>query len=241
MKVTTVARTFVVGIPASLEGENLFTRDGNWLDDESFSDIDFLTEMAGRGCYKSWHLPNPATADNEGYIDNIQKQKHYSVMEHGTVTFYVEDVSRALLLELERHRHVSFSVESQRFVDTRKNHPHPVIPPLYSDKRLSHIEQRLYEHYERALDLYDDAYHAARDLDIPVKKAREAARAFLLESTPVDFFVSGNIRAWRDVMGKRWSTHADEEIRLFAGKVLDELREVAPNSMRDISELPYED
>ena len=75
---------------------------------------DLLAEFAGRACYKAWDRKNPATATTEGYLKNILKQGHFSVLEHSSVTFYVEGASRSLLTELTRHRFLSLSVESQR-------------------------------------------------------------------------------------------------------------------------------
>lgn len=235
MKTTVVAQTHITAIPDSLKGGDFFNRE-DWSND-STTDIDLLAELTGRGCYKSWKMPNPATATNEGYLGNILDQGHYSVLEHGQITFYVEDVSRALLLELERHRHVSFSVESQRFVNTRIHHPHPVTPPAFHDSDVD-LGEALDQHYQASLELYDFAYQTLRDEDKTVKEAREAARAFLLESTPVDFFFTGNVRALRDVLAKRWSTHADAEIREFAGRILWHLTEVAPSSVQDLSQEP---
>src|SRR5699024_12876333 len=44
-----------------------------------------------------------------------------------SATFYLTGVSRALLAEITRHRHLSFSVMSQRFVD--ESDANIVIPP----------------------------------------------------------------------------------------------------------------
>lgn len=66
---------------------------------------DTLGEMAGRLCYESWDRPNPATATNAGYLANIIKQQHFSVLEHASATIYLEGVSRTLTHELIRHRH----------------------------------------------------------------------------------------------------------------------------------------
>ena len=55
-----------------------------------------LAEFAGRACYQSWKKPNPATATNAGYLQHILEVGHYSVLEHGSVTFYVTGASRSL-------------------------------------------------------------------------------------------------------------------------------------------------
>jgi thymidylate synthase (FAD) len=75
-----------------------------------------LAEFAGRACYQSWSKPNPATATNAGYLKHILEVGHLSVLEHGTVTFYMTGVSRSFTHELIRHRHFSYSQLSQRYV-----------------------------------------------------------------------------------------------------------------------------
>lgn len=80
-------------------------------------DADDLAEQAGRLCYLSWNRPNPATATNKGYLANIIAQGHFSVLEHASATFYIDGVTRNFTHELIRHRHLSFSEVSQRYVD----------------------------------------------------------------------------------------------------------------------------
>src|SRR5919198_4004516 len=75
-----------------------------------------LAEFAGRACYQSWTKPNPATATNAGYLRHILEVGHLSVLEHGTVSFYITGISRSLTHELIRHRHFSYSQLSQRYV-----------------------------------------------------------------------------------------------------------------------------
>lgn len=208
--------------PYSVEGQRLST------------DADTLGEAAGRLCYKSFNRPNPATANNAGYMANIIAQGHESVMEHASVTFLVRGVSRSLLTELTRHRHLSFSVVSQRYVDYAGTHP--VIPPAI---RGTEAETLVCERYEDAVRAYTDLVKRLEKVGLKRKAAREAARSVLLNAAPVDMIVTGNLRAWRDVLRKRWHVAADAEIREFAGKVLYRLRSVAPNSFQDIPDEPY--
>src|SRR2546423_3189437 len=85
-----------------------------------------LAEFAGRACYQSWRKPNPATVTNAGYLKHILEVGHLSVLEHGTVTFYLSGVSRSFTHELIRHRHFSYSQLSQPYPPGR--HPAPVEP-----------------------------------------------------------------------------------------------------------------
>ncbi|MFJ8955602.1 FAD-dependent thymidylate synthase [Streptomyces sp. NPDC102381] len=198
-------------------------------------DADALGEAAGRICYKSFSRPNPDTAPNAAYLGNILTQGHYSVLEHAHVSFLVRHVSRSLLTELSRHRHLSFSVVSQRYVDYSKSEP--VVPPAM---RGTELEEPFRVDYAEALEAYEAGVKLLRARGHGRKQAREAARALLPNAAPVDMVVSGNLRAWRDVLGKRWHVAADTEIREFAGHVLRHLRDVAPNSVQDVPESPYE-
>jgi thymidylate synthase (FAD) len=211
--------------------------DATGYDSDALSDADALAEFAGRACYKSWSKPNPATAANSDYLAHIIRQGHFSVLEHASVSFYIEGVSRALLLELERHRFLSFSVESQRYVDTEKSHPQPVIPPALAD--FPELVEDLHNEYAKSLYRYRRFVDALTSKGLKRKEAREAARAVLPNATPVDFLVTGNLRAWRDVLGKRWHVAADAEIRELAGLILDRLRQIAPHSVQDVPEHPY--
>jgi thymidylate synthase (FAD) len=198
------------------------------------ANADALGEAAGRLCYKSFARPNPATAENAGYMANILAQGHYSVLEHASVSFLVRGVSRALLAELSRHRHLSFSVVSQRYVSYADTEP--VIPPAAEG---TPAETAIVNAYADALHRYAWLVEDLTARGLKRKQAREAARAVLPNAAPVDMVVTGNLRAWRDVLGKRWHVAADAEIREYAGKTLECLRVIAPNSFQDVPTTPY--
>lgn len=198
----------------------------------NLSEADVLAECAGRLCYLSWDRPNPATASNEGYLANIGRQQHFSVLEHANFTFAVKGVSRSMLMELERHRHLSFSVVSQRYVDHGEGSDfRPVEPSLFDGE----LRELLSEHGEASKQGYEMAVALLLLRGYSRKEARGAARAFLPEATETRFIVTGNVRTWREIIQKRYSSAADAEIRLFAGWVLTYLREYAPNSVQDLS------
>jgi thymidylate synthase (FAD) len=204
----------------------------NGDDDVRYGDA--LGEAAGRLCYKSFRRPNPATASNDGYMLNILRQGHYSVLEHSSASFLVRGVSRALLAELSRHRHLSFSVVSQRYVSYSDTEP--VIPPAAEG---TPAETAIANAYADALKRYEWLVEDLTARGLKRKQAREAARSVLPNAAPVDMVVTGNLRAWRDVLGKRWHEAADAEIKEFAGLVLGHLRSIAPNSFQDVPETPY--
>ncbi len=198
---------------------------------------DTLAEFAGRSCYQSWS--NPSGRDNAEYLGNILSQGHYSVLEHASATFYVEGVSRSLTHELVRHRHLSYSQLSQRFVDESSRAPY-VIPPAFAGSSSEGRLEALAAYVDHiATDAYKEAAHILEREGKTRKQAREAARAFLPNMTETKIVVSGNHRAWRDFLGKRHSEHADAEIKEFARLVLRDLRSLAPASYQDIPDEPF--
>lgn len=190
-----------------------------------------VLEFAGRSCYHSFHRPNRATATNWGYLRNILRQKHGSVLEHGKVVLYVTGVSRSLTHELIRHRHLSYSELSQRFVDVES--ANMVMPPALDQAYLDNADYlaeglwTLKKAYRHIVD-HLTAKGANR------KQAREAARAVMPNMTETKIVVSGNFRAWRDVLEVRGTVHADREIRALAVQVAGLLKKKFPNIFQDM-------
>lgn len=199
-------------------------------------DADELAEQAGRLCYLSWERPNPKTATNEGYLANILLQGHFSVLEHASATFYIDGVSRSFLTELERHRHFSYSVVSQRYVDHgAKSDFKPVRPPKFSDEQWKTLQ----EHFKQSQMLYDEAVAANLASGMKIKDARGAARALLPESTETRLLLTGNMRCFREFLGKRLSPTAEPEIREVSKEILNWLKNLAPSTFQDM-EIPSE-
>lgn len=53
--------------------------------------------------------------DHIAFIKRLIDKGHTSVLEHIVYTFHITGITRGLLLELERHRNISMSVESTRW------------------------------------------------------------------------------------------------------------------------------
>lgn len=195
--------------------------------DEFISDGDVLGEFAGRNCYLSHHKPNPATAENAAYLKNILEIEHESILEHSSVSFYVSGVSRNVLLELERHRHLSFSVVSTRYVAPNKMGVvlHPNTPEDLREDILAHDQKGRW--------LAERVYLRSKVQGYEVKESREIARQVLGGNTETKMVVTGNLRAWRYVVNLRWHPKADKEIQLLAEEILKGLKKVAPNSVQD--------
>lgn len=230
MKVTLIAHTTLSAhYPSGIE-----TNVNEWMAfSEPVSYGDFVAEFAGRACYQSFDRPNPKTAANADYLANILRQQHFSVLEHASATFYIEEVSRSLTHELVRHRHLSFSQLSQRYVD--EGEADVVVPPLLLSnqeirKSVRHIVEDI---HDRTTDAYQAIQQVLDDNGITGKKAKEAARAFLTNMTETKIVVTGNHRAWREFLTKRLSVAADAEIQGLAIEILRKLYEIAPNTYQD--------
>lgn len=198
-----------------------------WMETRpEYTAAEMLTEFAGRSCYQSFHRPNPKTADTGDYLRRtLFEQAHWSIAEHASATFYITGVSRAFTHELCRHRHLSFSQLSQRFVDEKE--AAMVAPPALRDDPL--VVEALGDAFNEALWSYQELVQTLEHKGLPRKQAREAARAVLPNCTETRIVVTGNMRAWHEFLGKRLDPAADAEMIEVAGLIADELHEVAPN------------
>src|SRR5580698_5488373 len=190
-----------------------------------------LAEFAGRACYQSWSKPNASTATNAGYLRHILEVGHLSVLEHGSVTFYLTGVSRSLTHELIRHRHFSYSQLSQRYVPEKD--AAMVEPDVIADDPELHAlflqaTEAAVRSYTELLEGLEKRFADVEHATLRRKQARQAARAVLPNATETRIVVTGNYRAWRHFVAMRASEHADVEIRQLAISCLRQLVDVAP-------------
>lgn len=213
---------------------------GYTLPPDTCTDAEMVIEIAGRNCYQSWDRPNPATATNAGYMTNIIRQQHFSVMEHAQFVFAVRHVSRAFSHELVRHRHLQFSQVSQRYVDESDG---DFILPLEIARSATEKESAaMWTAHDESLRLYTSLVDTLVHAGVPRKRARQAARYVLPNGHATTLIVSGNIRAWREVIAKRLHCTetgepvADLEFFHFGQWILHLLHRAAPNTVTDLWE-----
>lgn len=176
---------------------------------DASTDAETLLTMAGRNCYRSFHRPNSKTYDDADYLRRtLGDQGHWSIAEHASATLYFTGVSRAFLAELTRHRHLSFSVESQRFINA--NDANIVLPPAVRELDKGDQDWFLF----LAEESIEDYKAIQADLDHHPKKQRnEAARALLPNAVETRMVVTGNLRAWNEVIQRRTQPDADAEMQ----------------------------
>ena len=200
------------------------------------TDAETLVTFAGRSCYESWHRPTEKTRKDADYIARtIFEQQHGSILEHATATLHITGMSRACLLELERHRLLSFSVRSQRFVD--ESGANIVLPPIYRNAQPEtalHRAAELLEGIAQDLDSHYEGLVAEAEIDGHKRKqAREAARSILPNMTETKVIVTANLRAWLEVIERRTAPDADAEIQEVMGMAREALRPLAPTIFKE--------
>lgn len=235
-RVTTLAATTM-----ATEDGSIFSpkKAEEWLElPDTVHYAEYLTEFAGRACYQSFDRPNPATNTTEKYLNRtLFEQKHWSIAEHASATFYIEGVSRAFTHELIRHRHLSYSQLSQRFVD--ETDAGMVLPPAVR-KSLETVALGTEDYQEASLPeafawwgeddvlRYEAVVEALEGEGLPRKQAREAARAVLPNMAETKIVVTGNLRAWHEFCERRTQPDADAEMQEVAGMIYDQLTALAP-------------
>lgn len=183
---------------------------------EDVSDGKAIALSAVRTCYSpnypssiipresSRYFNRQATDGEEGteadrLIRMIVKSKHVSTLEHTTYTFSVENVSRALLSQLTRHRHFSFSVQSQRYValssDSKSGGFNYIIPE--SIKKIKEAHSLFIKQMENIQNLYDEL----RRLKIP----SEDCRSILPNASSTNLVMTTNLRSLLEFYSKRKS------------------------------------
>ena len=204
-----------------------------------------VAEFAGRLCYLSFgpdagfeggHKLIPGRTTNREYLTNILRTRHGSVLEHAVWTFLFEGVSRALTHELVRHRHLSYSQLSQRYVD--ESEVAFVLPPeIPQDGPAFELFKascaRANEDYRKLLAMIEEQVKDEPSATLRRKRARQTARSLLPNAAETKIVVTGNARAWRHFIELRGSDGAEAEIRILAVKLLQLLKEEAPHLFGD--------
>ena len=203
------------------------------------TDIELLTEVYGRACYKSFGTElNPnltrVRGSNETYISNVIEKGDGSVLEHGVANFFFCDVSRVFTHELVRHRvGTAMSQESLRYVRLtdldwyapiciQENAAAMTIFEKTMDG-LSNLQKDLSELYE--LDTTNDFNFK--------KQITSAMRRIAPIGLATNIGWSCNMRTLRHVIEMRTAPGAEEEIRIVFSKVADIAIKRWPNLFAD--------
>jgi len=203
------------------------------------TDIELLTEVYGRACYKSFGTElNPnitrVRGSNESYISNILEKGDGSVLEHGVANFFFCDVSRVFTHELVRHRvGTAMSQESLRYVRlTDLNWYAPIC--IQENAAAMTIFEKTMEGLSNLQKDLSELYELDTTNDFNFKKqVTSAMRRIAPIGLATNIGWSCNMRTLRHVIEMRTDPGSEEEIRLVFSKVADIAIERWPNLFAD--------
>jgi thymidylate synthase (FAD) len=167
-----------------------------------------VIELGTRNCYKSESKMGDGT-DERLFTQVVKQNHHASVSEHGSITVRIT-TDRAMLAQITRHRHFSYSVESQRFCNYTKDkfgNEVQFIKPFDLT-----IGTAAYDAWNEACVQAEQYYFEM--LEYNVKP--ETARSVLPNCAKTEIVMTGNVRSWRHFFQLRSSDHAQKDVQHLA-------------------------
>lgn len=202
-----------------------------------------ICAFAAKGCYDSFGANGRSNEKNQLQIIEM---RHGSVLEHATATLFIEGISRALSLEMNRHRHFAISQRSTRYTEEddaaivldpfyaelwerRNNEPH-TMSPAERELIMGHVQaaELAIERYRTEVEMLEGLNPLGLGGTELRKWARGKARNILPHALETRVTYTGNLRAWRHFIEMRTERFAEAEIRRLAAAVADKLIEWAP-------------
>lgn len=198
-----------------------------------FDDRDVEGGVRSDGELRSYDDPNIVETKTKSFIEKQLSRGHYGPWEHPQITFSVEGVSRVTMAQITRHRHLTFDVQSQRYVDFSDKEA--IVPKGLRDPDHFARETGEVDMDENELEYWRNAYRQMTreqfryyndmvNAGIP----KEDARYILPVGTPVNMTFSGNARAMMHVLNLRQKANAQWEIRELSNGVAEMLEEWMP-------------
>ena len=166
----------------------------------------------------------------EGLLRYLVQHKHWSPFEHGHATFEIE-TSKAIGIQLIRHRSFSFQEFSQRYQDV--NRLGSIFEPIELRAQCEDNRQSSTEVIDPKLPIIGNEGAPASDIIkghleqthmlynrlLGAGVAREQARMVLPLATTTKIHMTGSIRSWVHFLELRDDEHAQKEIQLIAKEI----------------------
>lgn len=150
-------------------------------------------------------------------IRNVISSGHHSTIEHIQVSFAISNISRACTHQLVRHRLMSFSQKSQRYVQEKGLFDYIIPPTIEKDPKLK-------DSFEKFMEEISVKYQEFIDAGIPAEDAR-----FVLPNAASSSLVASlNLRELIHLAQLRLCTRAQYEIRTMVKLMCDCLTEQEP-------------
>ncbi|MGI6086677.1 MAG: FAD-dependent thymidylate synthase [Kiritimatiellia bacterium] len=180
-----------------------------------------LIEFAARVCYRSH--PSAQEGSAEKLIGRLLAMGHESPLEHASATFHIQGCSRAMTHQLVRHRIMSVSQQSQRYV--KETGFEYVTPPALSGESSA----------EFAKDMESIRAMYAKWKNFGLKN--EDARFVLPNACATNIVITANFREFRHIFKLRCAPNSQWEIRDACSQMLQILNRHAPAVFGDLMPL----
>ncbi|WP_436935172.1 FAD-dependent thymidylate synthase [Halovenus marina] len=178
----------------------------------------------------------------ETLIGHLLEHGHFGPFEHPHATFAVKGISRSCMAQITRHRHVSFDIQSMRYVsfddvdpDDVRDGEMVVVPPSATDpdwvgrnQESGPVDDETAERREELFrETIGDAFESYQEL-LELGMPPEDARYVLPIGSKVNMVMSMNARMLMHVADMRAAADAQWEIREMTEEVLDIASEWCP-------------
>ena len=156
-------------------------------------------------------IPLPNDIEKLKLVNKVIASGHLSPVEHVNFTFGIENITRACSHQLVRHRHCSFSQQSQRYV--KFENLKGVCPDSIIDN------EQAFGIYIETLNKIGEGYKKLLELGIKP----EDARSVLPNCTTTNITMTLNLRELMHICNERLCSRAQKEIRELVGKMCAEV------------------
>ena len=203
------------------------------MENEKFAQVKLISKpenilktvyTACRTCYSADSPQNIFESDSANdeekmlkLIKRVISSGHYSTIEHVQISFAINNISRACSHQLVRHRHMSFSQKSQRYVKEKGQFDY--LTPETIEKN-----PELKAKFDDFMGKISQFYLELTEAGIPA----EDARAVLPNAAATSMVASLNLREMIHLANLRLCTRAQKEIRMLVKAMCKELIKEEP-------------
>lgn len=204
--------------------------------------------IAAKTCYSErgpieWHELEVDKQKQWELVNKVLESGHMSIAEHVNFTFAVEGISRACSHQLVRHRHCTFSQQSQRYVEIKES-AEEILRCIVSFKEHAGRDDRAMALMEKDklmniavkyfVDVNDNNLMLYCNYLVNYLSAiqegmnAEDARMFLPNATKTNIVITTNLRNLIHICNLRLCVRAQKEIRELFKLIVQEVERQYP-------------
>lgn len=206
-------------------------------DKREWNEISDRNQIAYSTFGKAWKL-----------VKQVLDSGHLSIAEHVTLTFAIEGISRACSHQLVRHRHCTFSQQSQRYVEIKEDRQYVrellrKSNEMYFNRLNKDGKESREEFFKECCKLVDKYFVCPDDkigkieylftLEQYLKAIEsgckpEDARSLLPNATKTSIVMTLNYRQLMHICNLRLCTRAQSEIRQLFKEIVSQVKAKEP-------------